>query len=85
MDNILTKEQFYEKYKDVKFFFHSYSKYVFHYNGLLDTGETILIWCRGNSDDAYHFDVLVNHAENIYSLEPTSGIVTGKDGDKFHT
>lgn len=36
-------------------------------------------------DEAYQFDVLADHPENIYNLDPSSGIVTGKDGDKFST
>ena len=82
---VLTKEEFLKKYKDVKFYFHSYEKYTFHYVGKLDSGESVLVWCCGNYVDAYQFDVLVDHPENIYNIDPSSGIVTGKDGDKFST
>lgn len=85
MNNILTKEEFFEKYKDVNFYFMSYEKYTFHFSGKLENGEEVLLWCGGNSDEAYQIDILVGFAENIYNLDPYSGLVTGENGDRFTT
>lgn len=71
----MTKEEFLEKYKDIDFYFYSYSKYVFTYKGKTADGKDVCIHWFGNSDSVYEFDVLVDTPENIYNIDPYQGAV----------
>ena len=48
----MTREEFYEKYKDVDFYFSSYYRYTFTFVGEYE-GEYISIGVGGQSDDIY--------------------------------
>lgn len=68
----MTCEEFYEKYKDVDFYFSSYYKYTFTFVGEYQ-GEFISIGVGGQSDDIYRFEVVSDRKESILSLQPYEG------------
>ena len=68
----MTREEFYEKYKDVDFYFSSYYKYTFNFVGEYQ-GECISIGVGGQSDDIYRFEVSAGCKERIESLRPCEG------------
>lgn len=76
----MTREEFYEKYKDVEFYFKSYWKYTFTYVGEYE-GKVVGIGVGGNSDDIYRHDVCVGEPERIHSLQPYEGIC---EDDEFY-
>lgn len=83
----MTREEFYEKYGDVKVKFSSYYKYTFTYTGNLPDGGRISVNWGGNSDDIYRFDVDADSEETISILYPYAGTVYDKDGkviDEFY-
>ena len=69
----MTREEFYEKYKDVVFFFSWYNKCTFTFVGKYD-GEEVSVGVGGSSDDIYRFDVCVDSPETIESLQPYEGM-----------
>lgn len=73
----MTREEFYEKYRDVKFKFSSYYKYTFSFVGEYD-GKTVTIGVGGGSDEICSFEVEADCLESIESLQPFEG-VCGED------
>ena len=68
----MTRQEFYEKYKDVEFYFSSYYKYTFTFVGEFE-GKEVSICVGGNSDEIYRFEVDKDSCENILSLQPYEG------------
>lgn len=73
----MTKQKFYEKYKDVDFYFSHYYKYTFTFKGDYE-GKEVFIGVGGNSDEIYRFEVGKDVCENILNLQPYEG-VCGED------
>lgn len=69
----MTREEFYEKYKDVKFFFSSYYKYTFTFIGEYN-GKEVSVGVGGSSDEIYRFEVCADSPETIESLQPFEGM-----------
>ena len=68
----MTRQEFYDKYKDVDFYFSSYYKYTFTFVGEYE-GKTVSIGVGGLSDEIYRFEVSVDCCENILNLQPYEG------------
>ena len=75
----MTKDEFYEKYGQVKVKFSSYYKYTFTFEGTLNDGGRIVIDVGGSSGEIYRFEVCAGLEETISSLEPYSGVVFSED------
>lgn len=73
----MTRQEFYEKYKDVEFYFSSYYKYTFNFKGECN-GEIVTIGVGGQSDEIYRLEVAVGCKESIEYLQPYEG-VCGED------
>lgn len=73
----MTREEFYEKYKDVEFKFSSYYKYTFKFIGEYE-GCTVTVGVGGHSGEIYRFEVSSDEIESIESLQPYEG-VCGED------
>lgn len=69
----MTREEFYEKYKDVDFYFSSYYKYTFTFIGEYE-GEYISVGVGGHSDYIYRFEVCAGSPEKIHTLDPYEGM-----------
>jgi len=69
----LTRAEFYEKYKDVRFTFETYSKYTFTFIGHYK-GKVVTIGVGGQSDEIYSFEVAVGFEESILDLQPYEGL-----------
>lgn len=83
----MTREEFCEKYGDVKVKFSDYYKYTFNYTGELPDGGTISVGYGGNFDDIYRHEVVANVEQTISSLYPYTGTAYDKDGnviDEFY-
>lgn len=78
----MTRQEFYEKYGNVKVKFSSYYKYTFAFNAVLPDGGIITCECGGNHDDIYRFEVAAGAEDTIRSLEPYAGTAYSKDGVK---
>lgn len=68
----MTRQEFYDKYKDVDFYFSSYYKYTFTFVGEYE-GKTASIGVGGTSDEIYRFEVSSDCRENILELQPYEG------------
>lgn len=68
----MTRQEFYEKYKDVDFYFSRYYKYTFTFTGDYE-GKEVSIGVGGNSDEIYRFEVDKDICENILDLQPYEG------------
>lgn len=68
----MTRQEFYEKYKDVEFTLNGYNKYVFTFVGDYN-GQTVYVGVGGNSDSIYHYEFAIDCKESIESLEPFEG------------
>ena len=68
----MTRQEFYDKYKDVDFYFSSYYKYTFTFVGEYE-GKTVSVGVGGNSDEIYRFEVGKDCCENILNLQPYEG------------
>lgn len=79
----MTREEFIEKYGDVKVKFSNYYKYTFTYTGTLPDGGKISICDGGNSDDIYRYEVVPDREEKVSFIHPFSGSVYDKDGQKI--
>lgn len=80
---MLTKNEFYEKFKDVKFYFADYEKFTFHFEGKDENGRVVRIGVGGGADEVYLIDIARDIPDNIYNLEPYYGLVYGDLDDKF--
>lgn len=68
----MTREEFYTKYKDVRFHLSSYYKYVFTFKGEYE-GNPIFVGVGGNSDAIYREGFSVDSSESLESLQPFEG------------
>jgi hypothetical protein len=83
----MTREEFYEKYSDVKVKFSTYYKYTFNYVGELPDGGKISVEYGGNSDDIYSYDVSADYEETVDSICPHCGTTYDRGGnvvDEFY-
>lgn len=82
----MTRQEFYEKYGDVKVKFSSYYKYTFTYKATLPDGKLLTCGYGGNSDDIYRHEVGADCEESVISLQPHEGSVyqDGKEVDSFY-
>lgn len=71
----ITKEQFIEKYGDVKVKFSRYYKYAFTFYGKTADGRSISVTTGGDVDDIYRTEVAADYAETIRGLDPFEGSV----------
>jgi hypothetical protein len=78
----MTKEDFIEKYGEVKVKFSSYYKYTFSFSGELSDGGKICVSYGGCSDDIYRYEVSADYEETVKSVYPCSGSVY-KDGEEI--
>lgn len=69
----MTRQEFYEKYKDVEFKLYSYNKYTFTFIGEFND-QHISIDVGGNSDVIYRDDYTVGDVESIENLQPYEGL-----------
>ena len=74
----MTRQEFYEKYKDVKFVLSSYNKYTFQFVGDYE-GNQVTVCVGGNSNDIYSEDFVVGVIETIATLMPHEGFGVGDD------
>jgi hypothetical protein len=72
----MSKQEFLEKFGDVKVKFSSYYKYTFTFVGTADDGTQVSVRAGGNSDDIYRFDVAADYAETVSGLDPYGGAAT---------
>lgn len=82
MKLLMTKDEFYEKYGDVKIKFSSYYKYTFTYGGELPDGGRVSVDYGGNSDDIYRFDVRADCVMGLQDASRTIGFHAGTAYDK---
>lgn len=83
----MTREDFIEKYGDVKVKFSEYYKYTFTYIGSLPDGGKISVDYGGNAEQIYRHDVSDDNEETVGSLYPYSGVVVDAKGqviDEFY-
>lgn len=78
----MTRQEFYDKYGNVKVRFASYYKYTFTYEVTLPDGKRLTCGYGGNSDDIYRHEVDVDCEETVSSLQPHEGAVY-QDGNKI--
>lgn len=71
----MTREEFYEKYGDVKVTFSSYYKYTFTYSGVLPDGRKISVDTGGDASEIYRDSVTCGKEETINGLCPYAGRV----------
>lgn len=69
----MTQQEFYEKYKEVTFFFKSYYKYTFTLEGDYK-GSKVTIGVGGSSDEIYRMEVIPDCPESIDQLQPYEGL-----------
>ena len=69
----IKSEEFYEKYKDVKFKFLSYYKFTFTYRGFTDDGEEVKVGIGGTAEDIYRERVNIDDVYGIVELQPYQG------------
>lgn len=82
----MTRQEFYEKYGDVKVKFSSYYKYTFTYEAMLLDGKRLTCGYGGNSDKIYRHEVGADSEESVTSLHPHEGYVyqDGKEVEGFY-
>ena len=71
----MTRQEFYDKYGNVKVKFSRFYKFMFTFNALLPDGSVLVCNVGGNSDDIYRLEVTVDSEETLKSLGPFSGSV----------
>ncbi len=83
----MTKNEFIEKYGDVKVKFSYYYKYTFNYIGSLPDGSKISVGYGGNADEIYKYEVVSNTEETVSNVDPYTGAVLNANGqliDEFY-
>ena len=76
----MTKDEFLQKYGDVKVKFESYYKYSFTFKGTLPNGDLINVSVGGGSEEIYRLEVGTEE-QTIRSLDPVSGDVYHSNGN----
>lgn len=76
----MTKQEFMEKYGEVRVKFSSYSKFTFYFDATLEDGSKLYISVGGDSDDIYRFDVSADEEIPVSGLDPYAGKVVDKSG-----
>lgn len=71
----LTREEFLEKYGEVKVKFSSYYKYTFTYEGITPDGKRITCGYGGNDEAIYRHDVDASREITINVVYPFMGSV----------
>ena len=86
MGNEMTRQEFYDKYGDVKVKFSSYYKFTFTYAATLPDGKRLTCGCGGNSADIYRDEVYANNEYTVAELQPHEGGVyqDGKEVEGFY-
>ena len=82
----MTRQEFYDKYGQVKVKFSRYYKYTFTYTTTLPDGTHLSCDYGGNIDDIYRHDVCSDCEETVHNLQPYSGTVysDGKEIEGFY-
>lgn len=82
----MTREEFHEKYGEVKMKFESYYKYTFTFQSTMPDGKIISCCVGGDGDGIYRFEVAADREETINELSPYSGevIENGKIIEGFY-
>lgn len=81
----MTREEFYEKYGDVKVKFSSYYKYTFTYEATLPDGNRLTCGYGGNHYDIYRHNVSADVEETVGGLELDEGSVYDWIGNKIES
>ena len=71
----MTKQEFVDKYGDVKVRFSRYYKYVFTFRADLGDGKTLTCDIGGGADDIYKVEVVPDCDETVAGLDPLAGSV----------
>lgn len=71
----MTRQEFYEKYGDVKVKFCRYYKYTFTYSATLPDGRELVCGVGGDSADIYRMHVNAVDEDTISFLEPYEGYI----------
>jgi hypothetical protein len=74
----MMRNEFYEKYGDVRVTFSSYYKYTFTFTGTTPEGKSLSVECGGDSDEIYQFEVSADDPARVKDLYPYAG-VCGED------
>ena len=75
----MTKEEVFEKFKDLPLTFDHYYKYTFTFVGRNEE-YTVIADVGGNSEDIYRQEVSADCTETLGTLEPYSVVVKLKGG-----
>ena len=71
----MTRQEFYEKYGDVRVKFLNYYKFTFTYTATLGDGKKLTVGYGGNSDEIYRHEISNDGEISVSSLEPYMGSV----------
>jgi hypothetical protein len=75
----ITKDEFLDKYGNVKVKFDSYYKYMFRFRGELPEGGVLYCSYGGDADDIYRFNIDVDKEETVSTIDPNRGSVYKDD------
>jgi hypothetical protein len=75
----MTRQEFYDKYGDVKVKFTNYFKYTFTYSALLPDGKLLTVGYGGDSADIYRHEVGADNEESVITLQPYKGSIYKDD------
>jgi hypothetical protein len=78
---LISEEEFYAIYGEVKVTFSSYYKFAFLYTATLEHGERIVVRVGGNGESIYNMTVEAGVPISINSLQPSSGWVTANGAE----
>jgi len=80
----MEREQFEEKYSNVKLYFKSYYKYSFTFVGNADDGTVITASFGGGANEIYKSSVKSDEPAEVGDLERNwSYVIAEKDGDEI--
>lgn len=71
----VARDEFMEKYGQVKVQFKSYYKYAFTYSAELPDNRTLEVQVGGDPDEIYRMSVTASGSESVVCLGPFSGTV----------
>lgn len=82
----MTKDEFFQKYGDVKVKFCSYYKFAFTYEAQLPDGKRLTCCFGGNADDIYKREVSNDKEKTVSNLDPHTGSVyeDGQEIEEFY-
>jgi hypothetical protein len=78
-ETIMTREEFYIKYGEVKVKFYSYYKYTFNYKADLPNGAVLFCSFGGDIDSIYKQEVFPDKLVSVNILAPYEGKIIKDD------